>query len=301
MRKLVAPAIGAIATVVLLIAPTAQAESKYADIRVVTNDGTQLAEHRQYTGRIRVNTLDGSDCFGSPSSGDRYTLKRPNMLGTLIDASKNDADLDPLAISDAFRESFGFGVCGIGGFETEGFSYWYYAINGVGGTTAADDIKTRNGDWQLWYLTRGDEPGFPSELVLKAPPRAVAGEKFTVRVIRVKPDGSKKEARNVDVTGAIKPTNRNGKTRVVLPPGSTSLVASGRRDDVPSGQEPVCAALDLSDCPKHRGIRIFGSRFDDEIEATKGPDEIACGSGIDIVREVRRSDQVADDCEKVRR
>ncbi len=57
----------------------------------------------------------------------------------------------------------------------------------------------------------------------------------------------------------------------------------------------------LSDCPKARGIVIFGSSGDDEIKGGKGPDLISCGKGKDIVREAQKSDEIAGSCEKVRR
>ena len=137
--KLVAPAIGAIATVVLLTAPTAQAKgSKWTDIRVVTNTGETLAEHRQYTEWVKVKTSVEADCFGpsNPSTGETYKVKEPTVLGTLIDAAKSDDDLDPLSITDGFvDDGFGFGVCDIGGLETEGFSYWYSSVNGISSST----------------------------------------------------------------------------------------------------------------------------------------------------------------------
>ena len=129
MRKLVAPAIGAIATVVLLAAPAADAKgSKWTDIRVVSNTGETLADHRQYTEEVKVKTSVEADCFGpsNPSTGDTYRVKDPNALGALIDASKKDTDLKPLKVTDGFvDDGFGFGVCDIGGLETEGFAYWY--------------------------------------------------------------------------------------------------------------------------------------------------------------------------------
>ncbi len=102
--------------------------SKWADIRVVTHTGETLADHRQYTEWVKVKTSVDADCFGpsNPSTGDTYKVKEPTVLGTLIDASKIDDDLKPLMITDGFvDDGFGFGVCDIGGLETEGFSYWY--------------------------------------------------------------------------------------------------------------------------------------------------------------------------------
>jgi len=303
MRKLIAPAIGAIATLVLIAAPSADARSKYADVRVVTNTGETLADHRQYTDDVRVKASEDADCFGesSPSSNETYRLEEPNMLGALTDAAKNDQDLKPLLITDAFFDSYGFGVCDIGGVETEGFSYWYYAMNGAAATTGADQIPVANGDRHLWYLTTGNEPGFPAELVLKAPARVTPGEKFTVKVLRLKPDGTKTAAKRVRVTNALTRTDENGKAKVIVDAGRTDLVATGRPDDVPSAEVAVCAAEDPSECPRRRGKTIYGSPGNDEIEGTRGPDRIDCGRGEDVVRGAQQSDQIAGSCEKVKR
>jgi hypothetical protein len=301
--KLVAPAIGAIATVVLLTAPAAQAESKYTDVRVVTNTGLTLTDIRQYTDDVKVKTSVAADCFGpsNPSTGDSYNLKDPNVLGALIDASKSDSDLKPLMITDGFvDDGFGFGVCDIGGLETEGFSYWYSSVNGVGSSTGPDLIPVKNGDSNLWYLTTGEEPGFPSELVLKAPARVLAGEQFTAKVVRVLPDGSKEPAEGADVNGFT--TDEKGEVELDIgTPGDVTLRATGEADDVPSAEVNVCVGETLSDCPKGRGLEIFGSPGDDEIESTRGEDLIDCGKGRDVVRNVQNADVIAVNCEKVRR
>ena len=301
--KLIAPAIGAIATVALLTAPAADAKSKFTDIRVVTNTGETLADHRQYTDDVRVKTSVDADCFGpsNPSTGDSYRLNDPNALGALIDASKNDSDLKPLEITDGFvDDGFGFGVCDVGGLETQGFAYWYSAVNGVGSTTGPDLIPVKNGDSNLWYLTTGDEPGFPSELVLKVPARVLAGDPFTAKVVRRLPDGSREPAEGADISGFT--TDENGEVELDIgEPGETTLRATGEPDDAPSASTSICVGEALSDCPKARGIVIFGSPGDDEIESGKGPDLISCGKGEDIVREAQKSDDIAGSCEKVRR
>jgi hypothetical protein len=301
MRKLVAPAIGAIAIVVLLTAPSAQAKgSKWADLRVVTNTGDTLAEHRQYTERVKVHTSVEADCFGpsNPSTGESYRLKEPNVLGALTDAARFDDDLDPLMITDGFvDDGFGFGVCDIGGLETEGFSYWYSAVNGVGSSTGPDLIPVANGDEHLWYLTTGEEPGFPSELRLKAPVRALVDQPFTARVTRVLPDGSREPAEGVTVGGTE--TDENGEAEITPEaPGGMTIRAVGESDDVPSSERVVCVTADLDLCPKKQGIVIYGSTSDDEIKSTKGADLIDCGRGKDIVREAQDADKISVSCEK---
>jgi len=306
MRKLIAPAIGAIATLVLIAAPAADARSKYADVRVVTNSGETLADHRQYTDDVRVKASEEADCFGesSPSSNATYRLEDPTVLGALIDSSKSDLDLEPLLITDAFFDSFGsFGVCGIGqyvGSSVFGESYWYSAVNGAAAQTGPNGISVANGDRNLWYFATGAESAI-AELVLKAPARVTPGEKFTVEVLRLKPDGTKTVAKRVRVTNALTRTDENGKAKVIVDAGRTDLVATGRTDDVPSAEVAVCAAEDLSECPRRRGKTIYGSPGNDEIEGTHGPDRIDCGRGEDVVHGAQRSDQIGANCEKVKR
>ena len=305
--KLLAPVTGAIATVLVIAAPAAQGATKWADIRVVTSDGSQLADHRQYTDAVKVRTSEDATCFGesNPSSDETYSLDSPTALGTLVDAAKFDDDLDPLLITDAFFGEFGsFGVCGIGPFvgsDVFGEEYWYNANNGVGATTGPNLIPTAKGDRQLWYFATGAESSI-AELVLKGPARVVAGEPFEVTVTRINPNGSKEPAEGVSVTGDIEPTDADGKTDVIVnEQGNTRLYAGGGPDDVLSAGLFVCAANDLTSCPRRRGKRIFGTHKDDEMKGTKGPDAINCGKGRDIVREAQKSDSISGNCEKVKR
>jgi hypothetical protein len=307
MRKLVAPAIGAITLVVLMTAPSAEAKSKWADIRVVANDGFQMADHRQYTDSVRVKASEDAACFGesNPSSNERYQLDEPTALGTLIDATRGNGTLQPLLITDAFFSQFGsFGVCGIGayvGSDVFGEEYWYNANNGVGASAGPNQIPVENGDQHLWYFATGAESAI-SELELKAPVRVTPGEPFEVKVTRVKPDGSKEPAEGATVVGDVAPTDKNGVTDVIVSEGYTSLVAEGDSDDVVSRAMSVCASDNLDqDCPeKHRGLTIYGSRSGDEIKASRGIDSINCGKGKDVVLKAQGKDTIASNCEKVK-
>jgi hypothetical protein len=306
MKNLIVPALGALAVALLIAAPAAQANSKYADVRVLTNDGLVLAEHRQYTDDVRIRTSTDADCFGpsNPSSGDSYRRKDPSVLGALIDSSRVDGDLKPLLITDGFvDEGFGFGVCDIGGIETVGFSYWYAAVNGVGATTGPDLIPVSNGDRNTWYLTTGNEPGFPSELLLRAPDLVEPNQPFEVKVTRVRADGSREPAEGVSVLGGTGgTTGPDGTVVLSVPEGVTNLGTEGESVDIPSASEFVCAAGPNQACPERGyGERIYGSRGPDEIRATRGEDFIVCGRGDDIVRAVEQGDFVGNDCEKVRR
>jgi len=302
MRKLIAPAIGAIATVVLVAAPAAEARSKWADVRVVTNTGDTLADHRQYTENVAVDASRKADCFGetNPSSNKDYKLRDPNVLGALIDASESDDDLMPLLITDAFvDDGFGFGVCDIGGVETSGFSYWYSSANGVGATTGPDLIPVQNGDENLWYLTTGNEAGFPSELSIDAPTAVLTNDPYTVTVTRTLPDGMTEPAEGVSVGGET--TGPDGTAELTAKEGTNRLVATGGPDDVFSKTVKVCAAATLASCPASFGIRIYGSDQDDRIRSTFGDDVIKCGRGDDLVTNSQRGDRIAENCERVKR
>ena len=62
----------------------------------------------------------------------------------------------------------------------------------------------------------------------------------------------------------------------------------------------MCTSDVLDDCPKKRGIVIYGSESDDEIKGTNGADLIDCGKGKDVVREAQNADKISDSCEKVK-
>lgn len=304
MKRLIAPAAGMVLLGLLLVPGTVQAKSKYADVRVVTSGGDTLAEHRQYTDDVTVKASRKADCFGesNPSSGQKYELTKPTVLGALIDAADNYPSLDPLRITDAFFGDFGsFGVCGIGGIEGEGFSYWYSAVNGEAAQAGPNQIPVGNGDRNLWYLTTGSESSI-SELELRAPSRVAPGETFGVKVVRLVPDGSKEPAEGVSVIGGTGgTTGPDGRTEISLPAGTTNLVTEGEDDDVPSGTTLVCAQEQRSDCPKTFGIAIRGTDGPDRIRGTRGADDISCGRGKDVVRKAQKSDTIARNCEKVRR
>lgn len=307
--KVVAPAIGAIATLALFTAPAADAKSKFADIRVVTNTGETLAEHRQYTEDVKVKASEDADCFGpdNPSSDDKLKLDDPTVLGTLIDSSKSDKDLKPLSITDAFFNEFGsFGVCGIGSFVAPAFvpgdpaePYWYNAVNGVGAGAGPNQIPTTNGDRHLWYFATGAEAGFPSELSIDAPTAVLPDDPFTVTVTRLLPDGTTEPAEGAVVGGET--TDADGTAELAIGNGTTEFVATGGPDDVFSPEIKVCAANELDNCPSRFGIRIFGTDGDDKIKSTRGADEIDCGRGKDTVKNAKRSDDIAKNCEKVKR
>lgn len=315
----------AVVAFLLLTASPALARTKWADVRVVTHTGRTLAEFRQYTGSTTVRASRKANCFGpdNPSSGKRYKLDGANALGILADASQPDGALRPLLINDSFvDDGFGLGVCSIGGFQTADLSYWYLAVNGAAGQTGPDLIPLHDGDHVLWYLTSGQEPGFPTELALKAPAAADPGKPFTVSVARLAANGSKGPAAGVTVTAAgrtLGRTGSDGKLRVSLP-ASATLEATGTGSDVPSNRERVCVSGASGGCPTADGKVIYGSSHGDTIDGTRGwdrikargggdvvdlrsggRDHVSCGGGRDevIVDRGDRDDDIASSCERV--
>jgi hypothetical protein len=309
----------------LLLSGAARASTKWADLRVVTHTGRTLAEFRQYTGTTAVRASHKADCFGpsNPSSNKRYRLRGANALGVVKDALASDRDLRPLLINDAFvDDGFGLGVCVIGDFATEGFSYWYLAHDRVAASTGPNLIPLHNGDKVLWYFTSGSESGFPTELALRGPARARPGQAFRVKVLELRPDGSRHPAAGTTVRAGGKDlgtTDSAGRLEVTLP-GSSVLKATRGVDDVPSNRLAVCVKGHLNRCPDAHGKRILGSAHGDHIVGTAGwdairsrrgrdevdlrsggRDRVHCGGGRDrvIVERGDRNDDIGPSCERV--
>jgi hypothetical protein len=316
-------AIAAAVVTFLALAASATANTKWADMRVVTHTGRTLAEFRQYTGSTTVRSSTKGDCFGSPSTNKRYKMGDANALGIVKDALASNKALRPLVLSDAFvDDGFGLGVCTIGGFTTVGSSYWDLVVNHVTSSTGASLTPVHNGDQILWYFTSGKEPiSGPRELVLSAPASATPGKPFTVRAMRYTSDGKSSPAGGVTVAAdgkSIGKTGSDGKLTARLP-DSAMLQADGTANDVPSNRVPVCVG---AECPNAHGKVIYGSEHGDRIKGTHGPDRIAARGGSDVVNlrsggsdrvncgggrdEVildrgDRDDHVARSCERVRR
>lgn len=304
----------------LLLSSPAPADTRGVDLRVVNTQGRTLAEFRQYTGAVTIDTDPNAECFGEGTggSGDRVRLTSPTALGAVRSALPSAPDLRPLSITDAFADQgFGLGVCGIGGFVARGSSYWYVKRNHVGAQVSGSQLKARQGDDILWYRTPGFPP--PRELVLQAPARARPGAPFGVTVYSYADDGTRHPAAGAAVTGAAVPTNSAGHTTVTAAAGTHALRASDP-PAIPSNRVDVCVAADQSACPSAHGKRIAGSDAADEIVGTRGwdsirargggdqidlrdggRDRVGCGRGHDRVTLARGDDddQLAADCEQV--
>ncbi|HEX3903074.1 MAG TPA: hypothetical protein VH853_09490, partial [Polyangia bacterium] len=85
---------------------------------------------------------------------------------------------------------------------------------------------------------------YPEELVVSAPQQATAGVPFAVHVYAYNEKGKHRPVQGAAVTGAIGPTDKNGKVMITLTE-PTALIA-GLGDDIPSAAAPVCLG---SQCP----------------------------------------------------
>jgi hypothetical protein len=260
------------------------AATKGADLRVVNTAGSTLAQFRQYTGTVRIKSDPQADCFGPPGgSGDTATVRGATGLGIVKDGLTWDRRLRPLSVTDQF--SFGLAVCGIGGYEAQGSSFWYLKDNHAGSQVGGDQVKLHDGDDILWYLTPSFPP--PPELVLRAPAQAQPGVPFQVRANQYLDDGTKAPAEGATVSGGTAPatTGPEGTAMVtVASPGSARLQATRESDGaIPSNLVKVCVNSYPSRCPDAHGDRVFGSGAADEIRGTRGWDTIQAGGGGDVI------------------
>jgi hypothetical protein len=268
----------ACALAALVCAPAA-ARTVGADLRVVTTGGKVLAEQRQYTDTVRIETDRDADCFGSGNEGSGEVARVPGAtaLGLVVDASRSDRDLRPISVTDAF--DFGLGVCGFGGFEASGDGFWYLKSNHKGSQVGGDTLKVKAADKVLWYLSAGFPA--PDELVLIAPSRAVRGEPFAVRVLRYDDAGTRSPATGATVPGADLPTGPDGRTTVALEEGRNLRARLG--GTIPSNSVAVCVGQRFANCPAGKALSSFGSRRADRIRGTSGPDRISARGGADRV------------------
>ena len=284
--------------------------------------------------RVSVPTTPEADCFGPPGgSGAEFRFEQPNALSLLATAARTSAKVRPLSLTDQF--GFGLGICGIGGADAvPGESFWYLKANREEATVGADQLAIRNGDEILFYLAPDNFPNpNPSELELRAPARAQAGEQFSVKVVEhacvTDPNTfdvscETQPAAGVSVGGAgpVSKTGADGSAVLAAPSSGSAELAATRGTDIPSEVLEVCVANRLERCPPRRGERVIGSPNGDRIRGTAGSDSIRarrgadeidlrrggadaldCGPGRDtvLVGRADRDDRIARDCERVRR
>ena len=267
------------------------------DVHVVSNDGAQLANLRQYApSAATVKTYAGDDCFDptppfKQSSGQTYTQSAPNMLSAVEEAADATPSLQPFKVSDADFASFGsLSICNIGAGTPPGF--WFLKTDHVGNTTGADQTFIKPGDQLLFYRSPSDFSA-DEELSLDAPARTTPGAPITVHVGSYQGDGSLIPDASATVTGADAPvaTDSAGNATVTFSSeGPHALVASEDYNDIPSQALSVCVSRVLSGCTAVRGLLIVGSHETDDIIGTAGDDVIKPRAGDDGIRALGGND-----------
>jgi hypothetical protein len=225
--------------VTVAFAASASAKGFTATLRVVGAGKEILAEKELKTvSTVSIKTSKKATCFGSGTGGSGKSAAVPGntALGLLGVGAKRVKGLAPLALTDHF--SFGLGLCGIGKSKAKGESSWYVKINHKGTSTGAEKAKIKAGDEVLFDLAPGYP--YPDELVVAAPEEATAGVPFTVHVYAYDEKGKRRPVQGATVTGAIGPTDKQGKVSVTLT-RPTALIA-GLGEDIPSAAIPVCLA-----------------------------------------------------------
>jgi hypothetical protein len=291
--------VAALASLIALAAfgPASAGASVPVDIHVVTNDGAQLANLRQYApSAATVKTYAGDDCFDptppiKQSSGQTYTQSAPNMLSAVEEASDATPSLQPFKVSDADYASFGaLSICNIGAGTPPGF--WFLKTNHVGNSTGADQTFIKPGDQLLFYRSPSDFSA-DEELSLDAPPRTTPGAPITVHVGSYQGDGALAPDSGATVTGGDAPvaTDSGGNATVTFSgEGLHPLAATEDYNDIPSPALTVCVSRALSGCPAERGLLIVGSHEPDDIVGTQGDDVIKPRAGADGIRALAGND-----------
>ncbi|MGZ5340280.1 MAG: hypothetical protein ACXWED_02585 [Solirubrobacterales bacterium] len=285
-----------------LLVPRAASATTAADLRVIAEDGTQIAQVRQFTDTTNVPTSPRAKCFfnSKGGSGKPFTVQGPTALGLAVDASDSVPVLQPILVTDEF--GFGLGVCGFGGVSSAASNFWQVRINHNAAQVGGDQVILGGGDDVLWALVPAPvcDPNPPfacqptkPELSLEAPARAKPGQPFAVKVTEYSDAGVPKPAAGVVVTGAAAPTDGAGMTQVTLAARGTLLAT--RSGAIPSQQLDVCVSAKPKRCPAQRGLPIFGSEREDAIGGTKGPDVIKARGDDDTVR-IRGGDVDRVDC-----
>lgn len=307
----------ALATCVLLWAPSIAMASVGTSLRVVDSDGNTLAQQTQYTDTVTFATDPNATCFGpgTGGSGNDVTVSGPTALGAVVDGSAFNRALRPVSVTDAF--SFGLGICGFGDAVASGDGFWYLKYNHSAAQVGGDQVSLLAGDQVLWWLDPDFRDPPPNELVLNGPARARPGTKFKVKVIAFADNGTRIPAVGADVTHAAAPTDASGRTTVRIPNEGHRVFQATRAGDIPSNELTICFAIDLSECSAQPGELIFGTaRIDqvtdskgsdrirtggkaDRVTLTGGDDRVNCGAGNDSVSGADNDDRIARNCEKV--
>lgn len=318
MRPIPRAGAAACALAVAIGVGSAAAKPVPVDLRVEGGSSRALTADRYLTDTTSVRTETGRGCRGS---GDSKRLEGATALGALVDASRVNARLTPLGVSDQF--DLGLLLCGVGDdFASGDSSFWLYKVNHVAPEVGGDAFTVKPGDEVLWYFSdTAANQNTGDELELVAPARARRGEAFEVTVYAYDSDGKRRPAAGVRVTGAEAPatTDASGAARLTVDTNGYHRLRAGLAPHVPAAPLEVCVYERVSDCASARGTKLYGSRRAERIRGSAGPDvvlaaggrdrilvrgggtdRVRCGRGRDVVR-AGRLDRVAADCELVRR
>jgi Ca2+-binding RTX toxin-like protein len=290
-------AIAAVAAISAL--PSVAGASVPVDIHVVTNDGAQLANLRQYApSAATVKTYAGDDCFDptppiKQSSGQTYTQSAPNMLSAVEEAADATPSLQPFKVSDADFASFGsLSICNIGAGTPPGF--WFLKDDHVGNSAGADQTFVKPGDQLVYYRSPSDFSA-DEELSLDAPARTTPGAPIVVHVGSYQGDGTLLPDAGATVSGGDAPATTDGAGNATVAfnsEGIHTLIATEDYNDVPSQALSVCVSRVLTGCTADRGLLIVGSHEADDISGTAGDDVIKPRAGADGIRALAGNDIV---------
>jgi hypothetical protein len=280
---------GALAGIGLLAAlfTAGAAASVPVDLRVVSSDAGNLASVRQYVpATTTVSTMSGPDCFNGArqSSGRKYGLATPTMLGAIWEAAQVVSSLQPVRLSDADYAAFGaLGVCQIGAPSPPGF--FFLKANHQALIVGADLFTVQGGEDLLAYRTPADFSA-DEELDLSAPVQAATGSPVTVNVRAYSTTVAPRAGATLFGGDATATTDANGNATVTFAtPGLHQLVAVGDYNDIPSPVLSVCVdAQPAQTCPTERGIEILGSDEAEGIKGTDGDDTIRPRAGNDGIK-----------------
>jgi hypothetical protein len=287
LARVAAVALATSATMAL--AATGAGASVPVDLRVVSNEGGNLADVRQYVpGSTAVKTFPGDDCLDptppfKQSSGQSYTQPGPTMLSAIWEAGQVEPGLQPVRVSDADYSSFGsLTICQINQKTPPGF--FFLKANHQALQVGASLFALQGGEDLLAYRTPSDF-STDEELDLSAPVRVAPG----VVTVNVRAYTDTVQPRSgATVVGADSPvqTDFAGNAAVSFAAeGVYSLTAFGDNDDIPSRTLTVCVnAQPERACPAERGRKILGSDEAEGIKGTDGNDEIRPRGGNDGVK-----------------
>lgn len=276
-------------------AGTAGAKTATVELRVLTEDATLEQGTRYVVGREQVRTDPGAQCNfgGAGGSGERYRFDRPTALGLLRGASRSNARLRPLSITDEF--GFGLAVCGIGEADDSPGTFWNLRKNHRETSKGADLQGVSSGDEILFYLAPDSFPDSNvPELELRVAPRANPGLVDVSVIAHQCAYDSETFAFDCGSVPAEGATVWGGDFPVVTgPDGRAQVSVSAQRayrlraeDDpsIPSKVLEVCVDDQIGRCPVAQPRTIVGRVQPDRIRGGRGDDEIRAGRGGDVIR-----------------